>query len=338
MRPVDRAAPQLWFFAELGDRDLDDLLTPAVLAALQRRGAGIAVGLLDLSERRAATLARAQRAGVPLTAWLLLSEADGYWLTLDNADAASARWQQTHAWIRRHALAIRRVGLDIEVPHHRALALVERPVATSVELVRQRRSADQHARGRAAYAELVRQIRAAGLEVETYQIPLIADERRAGTTILQRASGVVDVAADREVLMLYRSAVPAALAHGLVHAYGRDAQAIAVGITGGGVRSLQPAFAARELDRAGLQRELAAAAHYTDQLYVFSLEGCVRRGDLEAICAAELRPGPPQPSAALRHLPAVGTRAALQTILRLETAVHAARRWRRTLPRVLSDR
>lgn len=320
--------PHLSFFAEVGDAELDDLLTPAVLRTLERRGAALVVGLLDLSDRRAATLARAQQAGVTISAWLLLDHADGYWLTLDNAAAALRRWREVHAWMLRHQLQFRRVGLDIEVPHPHAVALVQRPLATSVAWVRQRRSAEQLHRGQDAYAALIQEIQAAGIEVETYQIPLVADERRAGTTILRRASGIVDVRADREVLMLYRSAVPALMADGLIHAYGRDAGAIAVGITGGGVRSLQPQFASRELDLAALQRELRAAALYSDHLYVFSLEGCVQRAALEAICDTQLRDAAPSTRARLGHLPAVGVRAALQTLLRLETAIHASRRWR----------
>lgn len=320
--------PHLSFFAELADAELDHLLTPAVLATLRRRGAGLAVGLLDLSERRAATLARAEQVGVAITAWLLLSEADGYWLTLDNAAAARERWLETHQWIKRFRLQIRTVGLDIEVPHHRAVGLVQRPVATSVELVQHRRSAAHLAQAQADYTQLIQEIRQVGMEVETYQIPLLADERRAGTTILQRASGIVDVQGDREVLMLYHSAVPKPMAAGLIHAYGRDAQAIAVGITGGGVRSLQAEFADRELDLAALRRELTTAALYSDHLYVFSLEGCVRRGMLEAICGDDLRRPAPR-ALALDHLAAKGARVALQTLMKLETAVHTARRWRR---------
>jgi hypothetical protein len=50
---------------------------------------------------------------------------------------------------------------------------------------------------------------------------------------------------------------------------------------------------------------------------------------LEAICAEDLgSPVPPQ-AMALDHLTAKGTRVALQTLMKLETAIHAVRRWRR---------
>jgi 2-oxoacid dehydrogenases acyltransferase (catalytic domain) len=57
-------------------------------------------------------------------------------------------------------------------------------------------------------------------------------ERQTGSTLLQRLA-LVDVATDREVWMLYSSFLRA-LGPGLIWAYGPEAQAIAVGTTGGG--------------------------------------------------------------------------------------------------------
>jgi hypothetical protein len=55
---------------------------------------------------------------------------------------------------------------------------------------------------RAIYAALIERIHADGWKIENYQFPLIADERRAGSTLLQRLLGLVDVRTDREVWML----------------------------------------------------------------------------------------------------------------------------------------
>src|ERR671933_548582 len=60
-------------------------------------------------------------------------------------------------------------------------------------------------RARAPYTDLVERIRADGYPVENYQFPLIADERWAGSTLLQRLMGLVDLRTDREVWMLYTS-------------------------------------------------------------------------------------------------------------------------------------
>jgi hypothetical protein len=115
----------------------------------------------------------------------------------------------------------------------------------------------------------------------TKKIPYLVDERIAGTTFLQRLNGLVDVPTDREVLMLYtnfmRSHGP-----GVLWSYGRDAQAVAVGVTGGGVeiegmRDVPP------MTWEELTRDLRLAARQTDHVHVFSLEGCVEQGFLERL-------------------------------------------------------
>src|SRR3954453_14422139 len=89
------------------------------------------------------------------------------------------------------------------------------------------------ARARADYDELVERIHADGWPVENYQMPPIADERRAGSTLLQRVLGLVDLPTDREVFMNYTSFMRRS-GPGLLGTYGPEAAAIAVGTTGGG--------------------------------------------------------------------------------------------------------
>ena len=69
--------------------------------------------------------------------------------------------------------------------------------------------------------------------VENYQFPLIADERWAGATLLQRLFGLVDPRTDREVWMLYTSVLPV-VGPGLLWIYAAEAEAVGVGSTGGG--------------------------------------------------------------------------------------------------------
>src|SRR2546430_6347791 len=48
--------------------------------------------------------------GVPVTGWLLLDIADGYWLNADNPDRARARYDETITWATRSEE--RRVGKE----------------------------------------------------------------------------------------------------------------------------------------------------------------------------------------------------------------------------------
>ena len=280
---------QLTFFCELPSADLTELFADLDLVALlASHQARVAMALIDLTAERAAVIERLTDAGVPVTAWLVLDELDGYWLTLDNVQLARDRWRQIRAWSEGFGLKFACVGLDIEAPHDDAVALVDAPFLTLARLTWLRRTRRQWRTALDDLRALVAEIRADVPEIETYQFPVIVDERAAGSTLLQRILGIADLRADREVLMLYRSMLPEPWGDVLVDGYGPAAEAIAIGITGGGVAALEDAFAPRQLDLAATLRELARARRQTGHLYVFSLEGCVAQGWLAQLLAADL--------------------------------------------------
>lgn len=146
-------------------------------------------------------------------------------------------------------------------------------------MLRRRRTREQVKQAEAAYTRLANEIRASDRSVEAYHFPQLLDERAAGTTLLRRSLGLVDVAVDREVYMLYSSYLGAAGAR----VYFADAPAIALGVTGGGVNADNPDARRRFLSWERLQDDLRAAAAHSDDLYVFSLEGCVEQGLLDRL-------------------------------------------------------
>lgn len=326
--------PSLTFFAELAPAELAAVLRAPcgdrmVVEGLAERGAAVAVAMLDLSPQRAESMRLLQQHGVATTAWLVLPEHHGYWLTADNAHLAHARWLEVRRWAADHGVVLAGIGLDIESPHDDAVALARTPVRALVQLAAKRRPDTAVHNATSAYQALVDDVQQAGLQCETYQFPFAADERDAGSLLLQRTLGTVDIRGDREVRMLYRSVLPAPWGETLIDAYGPGADGIAVGITGGGVASLQASFAHRELTRSQVLADLRRAARYCDQLYVFSLEGCVARGYLAEVCQADLRAH--HAPAPLRHVAGLlrkTLRTALQTGEALRPLVHALRRRR----------
>jgi len=276
----------LTFFQEQSADETQKLLAqPGVLDTLRNANAGIAMALIDLSAQRAQCIRELNRLQIPVTAWILLPHEHGYWLTIDNAHQAQARYAQVRAWTLEENLQFEAFGLDIEMPHGDAVELVHMPVQTLVRLWWLARHPAELKKARGLYLELIKQIQSDGYRTETYQFPFVLDERALGTRILQRSLGFIDVRGDREVLMLYKSAMPAPFGDWLVDLYGWRVQAIAIGITGGGVPSLQAAFAPRLLDLASTLREVRRARRYTKDIYVFSLEGCVEQGILGEVCA-----------------------------------------------------
>ena len=271
--------PMLTFFCELEAAPLRELFaTPGVVEDLAALGAGVSLGLVDLGPERAQVVQRLNQEGIPVTAWLLLPMAQGYWFHAGNVEQATARYDDFRAWTLEHGLRWEGVGLDIEPDIRELRRWMEGGWRQMGEilprLVQGRRVRD----ARAAYVRLMERMRADGYRVDTYQFPVIVDERQSRSSLVQRLAGVLDLPADREVLMLYTSFLrpygPAAL-----WSYGPGSQSVAVGVTGGGV-DLPGGFAPRPLDWAELSRDLRLAVRWTHDLHVFSLEGCVRQGFL----------------------------------------------------------
>ncbi|HEX5692091.1 MAG TPA: hypothetical protein VFX76_18880, partial [Roseiflexaceae bacterium] len=225
------ARPRLIFFSELKGPALLELLhQPGLidLLAAQNFGVALSVALLDVDCAEAARLLHSHR--VPLVAWLLLPPEVGFAFNLQNYPQAIAHYRAFREWSATHQLAFEAVGLEIEAPPE------EDPNAPQWgfrEAARRLWLAGEnllYPSARAAYAEMVGAIRHDGYEVHTYQMPFVADDRRAGTTVIQRALDIMDLPADVDVLMC-SSCVPSARLDGdlggaLIASYGPVADAI----------------------------------------------------------------------------------------------------------------
>lgn len=276
--------PSLTFFVELATPELKTLFaTPLVFDFLRQGGHAISMGILDLTAARASIVRDLEAAGVPVTAWLLLDIADGYWLNADNPDRAAARYRETIDWAEREGLRLHRIGLDIEFPRNLGAEFNRSPRRAVWSAFRNRRPATQVRNSESQYASLVGEIRAGGRTVESYHFPYLLDEREAGRALLRRTLGLVDVRVDVEVLMLYASYLGRAGAH----VYFPQAQAIALGVTGGGVNAGTAEEERRLLTWERLEEDLLAAVRHSGEVYVFSLEGCVWRDFLPRFAAID---------------------------------------------------
>ncbi len=276
------ARPQLTFFCELETDALQALVAdPAVIEDLAALGAGVSLGILDLSAGRADAVRRLNQAGVPVVAWLLLPKEQGYWFNLNNAPQAIARYGDFKAWTAQNRLRWAGVGVDIEFDMREVQALIADRRQALPLLLRHALDGERVRRAKTLYDSLIAQIRADGYRVDSYHIPFIVDERKAGATLLQRLAGVIDVKADREVLMLYSSFLRP-YGHSVLWSYAPEAGSIGVGSTGGGV-TLGGADQIPPLNWDEFARDLRLALHWTADIHVFSLEGCVRQGFLKAL-------------------------------------------------------
>lgn len=283
--------PRLTYFVELPSEALTRLFaTPDLIDFLVRQRASISMGILDLTAERAEVVRELEGRGVPVTGWLLLDIAHGYWLNADNPEHGRERYRATVAWAERHGLRLDRIGLDIEFPRRDGDLLMKSYTRGLWTLVRRRRGVAQVRDAERAYAELVDEIHRGGRSVESYHFPQMLDERQTGSTLLRRTLGLVDVPVDADVYMLYSSY----LGHLGSRAYFADAGHIALGVTGGGVNAGLPEEVRRVLTWERFEADLLAAAAHSGEIYVFSLEGCVAQHFQERLEGFDWsRPAPP---------------------------------------------
>ncbi len=262
---------RLSFFNEQDPEALTSLTARAeVTAALRTLNAGVTMGLRDLSGARADAVKRLADEGVRVGAWLLLPREHGYFATHDNGAAVTERVDAFLSWVTTHGLKFESLGFDFEPDIRELDSLFATPVRALSRWAR--RSADRARREAALthYRALLSRLSAEGWAVESYQFPLLLEDRAAGSHFFQRFSSSLDVPVQREVVMAYSSLL-GPLGAGLLASWSPHARAIAVGSTGGGVDPLP------KLSWPEFERDLRVAAQACRDVSVFSLEGCVER-------------------------------------------------------------
>jgi hypothetical protein len=276
--------PNITFFTELPKKELEDLFDDKTLIEhLKNLDASLSLGILDLSDERAEVVRKLNQAGIPVTAWLLLPEEEGYWFNIDNYKQASARYVSFKAWTTQHDLHWQGVGLDIEVNINELRFIMEEKRGEGFFKTLWGRYWNKQRVNQAqqAYQALVDLIRADGHRVESYHIPLISEARRAKSTVLQRTAGLVDLETDREILMLYTSFLRPDGAS-VLWSYAPEADSIGVGSTGGGV-NVEGVIDVAPLTWEEFARDLRLCAMQDKPVHIFSLEGCSRQGFLERL-------------------------------------------------------
>ncbi|MFO0944743.1 MAG: hypothetical protein U1D30_02170 [Planctomycetota bacterium] len=270
--------PQLTFFCELATPALAELFSdPRVVEGLVRLSARVSLAILDFSDARAKLARELHQAGVPVVAWLLLPRETGYWLNVGNVRPARDRYLNFREWSRTQELTWSAIGLDFEPDYREVEAFLAGRrggvVGRALRRLFQRRAYEE---ATLAYDDLAARMRADGFRLESYHLPLLLDDRKANLRFFRKLLGVIDVPVDVEVQMLYSSLVPRWGA-GILDAYGPEADAIGVGITGGGVE-LPGMAGLANLTWEELVRDLHWASRWSSNLQIFSLEGCVRSG------------------------------------------------------------
>ncbi len=150
---------ELTFFCELPAEELKKLFEDRfVFDDLKTLNAGISLGILDFSSERVNVVQKLNRLGIPVTAWLLLPEEQGYWFNLENYTEATARYQAFKVWSEENQLEWAAVGLDIETDINELKGFTDDRGAVIQKAIRRLKDTKAYRLAKNAYEALVAQI------------------------------------------------------------------------------------------------------------------------------------------------------------------------------------
>jgi hypothetical protein len=286
--------PELTFYCELKAEPLKKLFENRfVMDDLKTLNASLSLGILDFSPERAQVVKKLNKLGIPVIAWLLLPEEEGYWFNADNHTQAVARYEAFKQWTAENKLKWAGIGLDIEPDINAMKHIRTQKLRMLPELLRRMVDKKHLHVAQEAYRTLVSQMHEDGFKVESYHFPLIVDERKVHSTVLQRVAGLVDLDVDTEVLMLY-SSVLRPRGQEVLWQYAREADSIGIGNTGGGV-DLKGVIDIPPLTWEEFANDLRMAYKIGKPVHIFCLEGCVGQGFLERLITLDCEQEPDIP-------------------------------------------
>lgn len=296
-------APQLGFACcDRGIEPMQSLFAdPSVIRDLSDLHAEVAVAISDFSQQRAEVVHRLNQSGIPVVAWIMLPKDQGFYLNADNVAEAAARVGAFEEWTAENGLKWAAVGLDIE-PNFTELTGLKNRWRLVTTLLSRALNSGRLANARKSYSAIIGQLQSRGYLVQTYQMPYLPAERSVHSTVLDRILGSVDVRADTEYLMLYTSGARP-IGAGMIWSNGGNAQAIVIGVTDG---DTAPGTGSGPLNWDEFSRDLIVANHFTHQIGVYNLEGCVRQGFLSRLKAMDWRQSVNIPSRSISRAHTVG--------------------------------
>jgi hypothetical protein len=273
------AKPHLSFFCELQSIEFNELFADsALINELVEMQVSLRIGLHDFSPGRTTTIQKLNQAGIPLVAWLLLPEEDGYWFNMHNGGKAEKRYADFKKWTEENHLKWAGIGIDIEPDMNDARLALSHPWKLVWKVYKRLYDNKSLKAGKELYQNLLTTMKADGYSVESYIIPFIYEERAKNTTSVQKLMGIVDLETDREIPMLYTSAMGNP---GIIPLYHMDKMPIALGSTGGGVKVEGIELASLTWDK--LEKDLLIASALTNEILIFCLETSVQKGFLAKI-------------------------------------------------------
>lgn len=227
--PAERTSPQLTYFVEfppewspaeqrgaelygmfsrpIRDASGDELPFGEWLAS-ERSGISLAMSTLD--PPTADTIQMLGEQGVPVTAWTVLDDEDGYWTNRSNMTKTVDKTWRVLEWAKDNNLKLEGVGLDIEKPLP-YLSAFNQANFSAIRIAMRQYRAESRAEARVfdpvkKMENLIEDIKSENYLTETYVFPTALGKKLFGGMHVENA--------DRTVEMDYLTVLPRALRFG----------------------------------------------------------------------------------------------------------------------------
>lgn len=233
------------------------------------------------------------KAGVPLIAWMLLPEDEGYWFGEPNRDAARTQVEKFADWVEAGALPLEWIMLDMELMLQQTRLLETGDLfGTIIPMLNGNMDRAEYNRARDDYAALVSDMHGRGFKVSAAAYPFILDDLADGDPDIQDAfnTPIEGVGFDELYFMSYRSSFKSLLdvlpTPDVTYQYARAATEgfgpralLGMGTIAGIGQVEDPGFT----DPGEIAADVAAAkAAGHSRFFVYSLDGMVVTGEPDA--------------------------------------------------------
>jgi hypothetical protein len=267
------------FFNELKSPELVQLFKDSTLIPnLQAIHGEIRMGTLDLTSERAGIVKKLNEAGIPVVAWVVLTEEDGYFSNSINADLSKKRYQEIKNWANQNQLKFKAIGFDFEIDMNDLKLAKLNPLKLVYKMFTRLYDDDNNLKlAKLKYDTLMAQVKADGYAVEGYYMPYINDEVANGTSSIQKMARFIRYETGNDIPMLYSSLN--GNGDGMLKLYGADIHLYAAGLgsTGGGIDT------SGLLTYERLVHDMNVAFKTVKEVHIFSLEGAVKSGMLSKL-------------------------------------------------------
>ena len=231
--------------------------------------------------------------GIPIIAWMLLVEDDGYWFSEENLSLARTHVFEFVDWIEENDIPLEWLMFDMEMSLEKT-RLLEQGDLVGVTIPMLRDNIDMEAYNQATedYAQLVRDLQNRGYVVTAAAYPFILDDLLDGDREIQDAfnTPIEDVPFDEIYFMAYRTSFETLLGVQpgpyLVYEYGLEAKQSfgSRGIIGLGTIGRVGMISEQGFQKPSELAEDIAAVRVggNERVFIFSLDGMASLGPLES--------------------------------------------------------